>query len=142
MTRPAEQGGLETVVLDVWIRRAPSLAGLSTLLAGHPAAFRLAGGDDFLDIACDEPVRGRANRAHLRMTAHDGKLMVVFYRASPAADGGTYGYGGLAARIDRLRVDQMRAWLDYLASGFAEDSAPRGMQTSFQYPVPAGEVTA
>ena len=139
MTRAAEPGGLQAAALDCWSRRAPSLAGLPAMLADHPAAFRLAGGDDFLDIACDEPVRGRVNRGHLRMTAHGGELVVVFYRASPVADGGHYGYGGIAARTDRLRVDQVRAWLDYLASGFAEESAPRGMQTSFQYPVPAGE---
>ena len=85
-------------------------------------------------------MRGRVNRGHLRMTAHDGKLVVVFYRASPSADGGNYGYGGVAVRADRLRANQVGAWLNYLASGFAEESAPRGMQTSFQYPVPAGEV--
>jgi len=138
MTGPAESGHLQAAALECWSRRAPSLAALPTLLADHPAAFRLAGEDDFLDIACDEPVRGRVNRGHLRMTAHGGDLIVVFYRASPAADGGNYGYGALAARTDRLRVQQVRAWLDYLASGFAEESAPRGMQTSFQYPVPGG----
>lgn len=139
MKRPAEPDGLSAEALDAWSRRSPSLSGLPGLLADHVAEFRLAGGDDVLDIACHEPVRGRVNRGHLRMTAHDKKLVVVFYRVSPAANGGNYGYGGLAARSDRLRVDQVRSWLDYLASGFAEEAAPRGMQTSFQYPVPAGE---
>ncbi len=139
MTSPAEPVSLQAAALDCWSGRAPSLAGLPDLLKEHPAAFRLTSREDFLDIACDEPVRGRANRGHLRLTAGDEKLMVVFYRASSAADGGNYGYGGVAVRGDRLRVQQVRAWLDYLASGFAEESAPRGMQTAFQYPVPAGE---
>jgi len=64
---------------------------------------------------------------------------VVFYRVALVADGGTYGYGGLAVRTERLRTGQVRGWLDYLASGFATESAPRGLQTSFQYPVPAAE---
>jgi len=138
--KPSTDPGHDQAALTRWSERVPSLAGLPGLVAKHPSSFRFAGGEHFLDIACDEPVRGRANRSHLRMTAGgDGELRVVFYRAALSEGGGTYGYGGLAARTERLRTDQVRAWLDYLASGFAAESAPRGLQTSFQYPVPAAE---
>ena len=139
MTLAAEAGSGQDA-LATFCRRLPALAGLPDLLANHPSPFRLAGDDTFLDIACDEPVRGRVNRSHLRMTAA-ADLLVVFYRAGRGPGGGSYGYGGLAARPERLRAEQVRAWLDYLASGFAEEAAPRGMQTSFQYPVPAGGET-
>ena len=134
------QGHLEAdqqTALAVWGERAAALAGLPELLSLHDAAFQVNVCKEFLDVACREPVRGRANRSCLRVTClHGDELAVVFYRSGLPPDGTGFGYGGLAVRGLRLRANQVSAWLDFLAAGFAEATAPRGLQTAFQYPAP------
>lgn len=134
------QGHLESEQQDAlasWGARAAALAALPQLLGEHAAAFAVNACDEFLDIACREPVRGRTNRSHLRVTClHGDELAVVFYRAGLAPHGSGFGYGGLAVRGPRLREQQVHAWLEFLTAGFDESHAPRGLQTAFQYPVP------
>jgi hypothetical protein len=123
--------------LAIWGTRAAALATLPGLLNEHPATFQVNVCDEFLDIACRQPVRGRVNRSRLRVTClHDDEMAVVFYRSGLAPHGTGFGYGGLAVRGPRLREQQVAVWLQFLAAGFAEDEAPRGLQTVFQYPVP------
>ena len=134
------QGHLESEqqeALSVWGVRATALATLPQLLGEHAAAFAVDACDEFLDIACHEPVRGRPNRSHLRITClHGDELAVVFYRAGLAPHGTGFGYGGLSMRGPRLREQQVHAWLEVLAAAFDESRAPRGLQMVFQYPVP------
>jgi hypothetical protein len=137
MSLPGQLEPDQQDALATWGTRAEALAILPQLLDGHAARFAVDACDEFLDIACREPVRGRTNRSHLRLTRlHGDELSLVFYRAGLAPHGTGYGYGGQAVRGPRLREQQVQIWLDFLATGFDESQAPRGLQTVFQYPVP------
>lgn len=137
MTLTAEPDTHLAAALSRWGELAPALAGLRQMLQEHAAPFAMTAGESYLDISCGQPVRGRVNRSHLRLNPceHD-VVSVVFYRASFRADGGNYGYGGAAIAGARLRPDQVRAWLGYLAAGLDASAAPRGVRAEFQFPVP------
>ncbi len=137
MTRAAEGDTFSEAVLTAWSGRCAALEGLADMLAAHAAEFTLSGGHKDLNIGCRQPVRGRPNRCHMRLSLCDNNLLaVVFYRTSGVEGGGQFGYGGAAVPAGRLRPDQVQSWLDYVASGFDAGTQPRGVRAEFQYPVP------
>ncbi|MFQ5719592.1 MAG: hypothetical protein ACE5IK_08565 [Acidobacteriota bacterium] len=107
-------------------------------VAASDTPFALQGDWPSLDLICRNEVRGRPNRAGMRIAMHgEGTMALLFYRSSSSpGSGDRFGYGGLAVRTSRLRPGQTATWIEYLASGFDVRRVPRGLQPQFQFPVP------
>ncbi|MFQ5767785.1 MAG: hypothetical protein ACE5ID_07365 [Acidobacteriota bacterium] len=135
LVNEAEPGVREK--LHSWQQKAPALAALRELLEGADAAYRVVSEGEGLEVACDTPLRGRPNRGRMRIVAYDEEKMAVFFFKVSSGDGGQrFSYGGLAFKADRLRPDQIRSWLEFVASGLGWEKRPRGLVRSFQYTLP------
>ena len=84
--------------LGAW--REQGLTGLPGLLDRSTEPFEIVGHGPDLVLACRNEVRGRPNRARLRITAYgEGRMAVLFYKESAVpGSGDRFSYGGLAVR--------------------------------------------
>jgi hypothetical protein len=124
--------------LAEWESKVPALAGLRDLLSRHEGPFRITGEGNVLEVACENRVRDLPNRCRLVLCDYgEGRMAVHFVRASMWPESGDrFSHGGIAVRGDRLRAEQVEEWFTYLASAFDAARQPRGLESSFQYPIP------
>ncbi|MFQ5668980.1 MAG: hypothetical protein ACE5HD_00505 [Acidobacteriota bacterium] len=124
-------------VQRIWGDRVPAFAELWRLARESPAPFRIIPGESGFEMACENQVRGRANRSRVKIVAYpEGKMGVFFFKTSSVPGGSRYSYGGLAVARDRLHAARLGSWLEFLASGLAADKLPRGVQSSHQFTIP------
>ena len=125
-------------LLENWERRAPVFAELFRLVRHHEMSFRLMADGSGLELGCERSAGERAHRGRMKIVLYtERELGVFFYRVSASPESGDrFGYGALACRPDCLRPDQLRTWLDYVASEFAWNRTPRGLRRAYEFPIP------
>ena len=121
--------------------RAPQLkvaSALVDLAQVSKARFHVTSSSPNLEIALASKNQRIPHRCRLKLfEVKPGQMAAFFYKTSAVPfSRDRFSYGAVSFSADELSDDELSGWLEYLASGFLWDRAPRRLQRALTFDVP------
>ena len=126
--------------LDHELSRNPAFASVVDAVSDAAEAFSIdprAGGLEFASLEAATSVPSRCRMKLFRPREEKDRLCAFFFKKSNIAGSrDRFSYGAVEFLPDRLRPEEIRTWIAWLASGLDPALRPSNLKRAFLYTIP------